>query len=75
MNNLASIVNGSLEIEARRQRMIMPPDEILGAYEANMSILTDLFTRASKQKRYIDRLTRIQTQRNSAYFVIKKRKG
>ena len=59
MNNLASIVNGSLEIEARRQRMIMPPDEILGAYEANMSILTDLFTRAPKQKRYIDRLTRI----------------
>ena len=59
MNNLASIVNGSLEIEARRQRMIMSPDEILAAYEANMSILTDLFTRSSKQKRYIDRLTRI----------------
>ena len=42
MNNLASNVNGSFDIEARRQRMLMPPDGSLGAYEANIKyILTD----------------------------------
>ena len=42
MNNLASNVNGSFDIEARRQRMLMPSDGILRAYEANIKyILTD----------------------------------
>ena len=34
MNYLTSNVNGSFDIEARKQRMLMPPDGILRAYEA-----------------------------------------